>query len=434
MHPDDLEKCLETYNQAFDRRQSFRMEYRLRGHDGKFRWLLDIGVPRLAEDGSFAGYIGSCVDVNERVVAEQQLSKSHELNASILESLRNQMVVLDSEGTIVAATKRSREFSATARINPLDLQVGENYFDLCRAKVEAGDSNVAAALAGVQAICTGERGYFELEYEYKSGIDQRWFLMSATPLKTSDGGVVISHQDITERKRHEHAIQQLTGRLINAQEQERSRIARELHDDINQQVAMLAIELQQLEVSLPEDSSEGRQKVQGLWKKTHQLSTEIQHLSHQLHSAKLEHLGIIPALRGLCNEFSEQHKIEADFQFRQVPPRLDSDISLSLFRVAQESLHNVVKHSQAKRVRLELVGTATKVVLRVSDDGVGFDTDAPANHTGLGMTSMTERIRLVGGALSVISRPSLGTQVEASIPLLRRDRTSQSGYEVRKTG
>jgi signal transduction histidine kinase len=120
-----------------------------------------------------------------------------------------------------------------------------------------------------------------------------------------------------------------------------------------------------------------------------------------------------------------------------VPPRLDSDISLSLFRVAQESLHNVAKHSQAKKVRLELVGAGEKIVLRISDDGVGFDPDAPGNQTGLGMVSMSERIRLVGGTLSVCSRPSQGTQVQAAIPLSPRtavDRVSRSVHTDRKTG
>jgi signal transduction histidine kinase len=260
--------------------------------------------------------------------------------------------------------------------------------------------------------------------------------MSVTPLKGHDHGVVISHQDITERKRHERAIQDLSGRLISAQEQERSRIARELHDDINQQVAMLAIELQQLQGLLPAGFPEGREKVQALWEKTHLLSTEIQHLSHQLHSAKLEHLGIIAALRGLCSEFSEQHKIEADFQFHQIPQKLDSDISLTLFRVAQESLHNVAKHSHAKKVRVELVGTADKVLVRVSDDGVGFTTNG--NRTGLGMISMNERTRLLGGIFTISSIPSLGTQVEAAIPLSTRtaavNRAPRLIQPGRKTG
>jgi signal transduction histidine kinase len=244
--------------------------------------------------------------------------------------------------------------------------------------------------------------------------------MSVTPLKGGALGAVVSHQDITEQMRHERAVRELSGRLINAQEQERSRIARELHDDINQQVAVLAIELQQLERFLPEDSPEGHQKAQGLWKKIHGVSTEIHHISHQLHSAKLEHLGLIAALRGLCNEFSAQYKIRADFQAWQVPPALSPDISLGLFRVAQEGLHNVAKHSRAEKVRVDLIGRDDKVLLRVLDDGVGFDSDTITHQTGLGMISMSERIRLVGGTLSVSSKPSMGTQVEAAIPLSRR--------------
>ena len=344
------------------------------------------------------------------------LRQSEELKASILDSLSNHVVVVDAMGIVVDVNDLGLDFGVGAPL--LHILEGANYFDLCRSATGENTPEGAAALDGIQAVFDRKRDYFEMEYVVHSAPGQPCLLMSVTVLKGHDHGVVISHQDITEQKRHERAIQDLSGRLINAQEQERSRIARELHDDINQQVAMLAIELQQLQDFLPAGFPEGREKVQALWEKTHILSTEIQHLSHQLHSAKLEHLGIIAALRGLCNEFSEQHKIEADFQYRQVPPNLDSDISLALFRVAQESLHNVAKHSQAKKVRVELVGTADKVVLRVSDDGVGFATDE--HRTGLGMISMNERTRLVGGTFSVSSIPLLGTQVETAIPLLAR--------------
>ncbi len=375
-------------------------------------------------------------DITERQRAEQLLRKSDQLNASILESLRNHVAVLDSEGIIVAATKREPGFVATVDIDLMDLRVGANYLEICRAA--AGDSGVEAALTGIQAIYDKKRDYFELEYEFMSGTDQRWSLLSMTPLKGNYSGVVVSHQDITERKRHELAIQDLSGRLISAQEQERSRIARELHDDINQQVAMLAIEIQQLEQILPEGSPENHQKIQALWRKAHILSTDIQHISHRLHSAKLEHLGITAALRGLCDEFSAQHKIKTDFQFHQMPPRLNGEISLSLFRVAQESLHNVAKHSRASKVRMELALTGGLLVLRVSDDGVGFDPNAAGSRTGLGMVSMNERIRLVGGSLSVVSKASLGTQVEASIPVSSTvtsvDRASRSVRSNHRTG
>ena len=359
-------------------------------------------------------------DVTERQRAQQQLTRSHDLNTSILKSLRNHLVVLDANGTVMAATDRGREFIALSGINLLDLQVGANYFEVCQAAVEAGDSEVAAGLAGVQSVYDGRRDHFEIEYDCGSGSEQRWFLMSVTPLKSQDKGVVLSHQDITERKRHEQRIQELGGRLITAQEQERSRVARELHDDINQQLALVAIEMQQLQRLFP-DSHEGRQKLQELWQKTHAISTDIQHISHQLHSAKLEHLGIVAAVRGLCADFSTQHKIEADLQFREVHPGLDHGIALSLFRVAQESLHNVAKHSQAKKVRMELVGGHDQLVLRISDDGVGFDPDSPHSQSGLGMVSMSERIRLVGGTLEVWSRPSMGTRVEAVVPLASRN-------------
>ena len=356
-------------------------------------------------------------DITERERAEHALRESEQLKTSILDSLSSHVAVVDSRGIVVAVTDRKFDFALGNRL--LEPPVGTNYFEMCRSRAGKGDLELTATLDGMEAVFDGRRDHFELEYAFLSATEQVWLLMSVTPLKGSGRGIVISHHDITERKRHERAIQELSGRLINAQELERSRIARELHDDINQRLAVLAIELQQLDRFVPEDSLQGRQKIEGLWKKTHGLSTDLQHLSHQLHSTKLEHLGIIAALRGLCGEFSEQHKIGADFQFRQVPT-LDSEISLHLFRVAQESLHNVAKHSRAKKVRMELAGTDGRIVLRVTDDGVGFDTEVPISQTGLGMTSMSERIRYVGGTLSVWSRPSMGTQVEATIPVTHR--------------
>ena len=357
-------------------------------------------------------------DVTERGQAEKNLRESNELNLSILQSLRGHLAVLDCEGKIVAATTRGPEFAAINGINSRDLRVGDDYLAMCKAVAKRGDLDVAAALEGIQAVYDGKVQFFEMEYGYDSGFDMRWCLMSVTPLGASGNGVVISHDDITLRKRHEQAIRELSGRLINAQEQERSRIARELHDDINQQVAMLAIELQQMKSAISGDSAESQKRIDALWTKTHSLSLDIQRLSHRLHSSKLDHLGIVAALRGLCSEVSEQSKIEIDFQFRQVPTAMDSDVALSIFRVAQESIHNITKHAQARRVQVELFGTGNSVLLRVSDDGVGFDTNAPEHKGGLGMISMRERIRSVGGVITFLSKPSLGTQVETTIPVV----------------
>ena len=357
-------------------------------------------------------------DVTERHQAEKKLRESNELNQSILQSLKEHLVVLDSSGVIVAATARGPEFVAINGINTEDLRVGDDYLAMCKALAQTGDQNVAVALEGIQAVYDARTQFFELEYAYESGSDGRWFLMTVTPLRKTGHGVLISHEDITQRKRNAQAIRELSGRLINAQEQERSRIARELHDDINQQVAMLAIELQQLKSSISDHSPESNEKIDAIWRKTYALSLDIQRVSHQLHSSKLDHLGIVAALRGLCNEVSEQSRIEIDFRSLQVPMVMDSDVSLSIFRVAQESLHNITKHAKARKVQVELLGTSNSVVLRVWDDGIGFDPDAPEHRAGLGMISMRERVRSVGGTINFSSTASLGTRVETTIPLV----------------
>jgi signal transduction histidine kinase len=219
------------------------------------------------------------------------------------------------------------------------------------------------------------------------------------------------------RRRDEQALRELSGRLINAQEEERHRIARELHDDISQQLAVVAIELQSVESAAPElPLWEMQGRLQALWKKIDTISQDVQHISHRLHSSKLEYLGLAEALRGLGNDYKQQRGVTLDVRFRAVPARLDKGISLALFRVAQEALHNCEKHSKARNLRLELFSDRHDVVLRISDDGVGFNVEAVASKC-LGIVSMEERLRLAGGTLVIRSRIGLGTQIEARVPL-----------------
>ena len=224
--------------------------------------------------------------------------------------------------------------------------------------------------------------------------------------------------DITERKLSEEAFRVLGGRLINAQEEERKRIARELHDDLNQRMALLSIELEQLgqKIQKPRNLSP---LVQSLQAKVKEISAEIHRISYRLHPSKLEHLGLAAAVQSLCEELSESGKLKVEFHQEGFPATLPKDVRLCVFRIAQESLRNCSKHSGAHRAQVVLEKIEGAVRLSVTDDGCGFDTKSDAMKRGLGFTSMRERLRLVGGELQIQSRPLGGTRIEISVPPTR---------------
>jgi signal transduction histidine kinase len=203
--------------------------------------------------------------------------------------------------------------------------------------------------------------------------------------------------------------------LIEAQEQERTRIGRELHDDIGQRLALLAVELQQLNRD-PLILPKVRRRMGKLHRQTSEIAADVQSLSHELHSAKLQYLGIAGAMRGFCREFGEQQKVEIDFQTRDLPTPLSADISLCLFRVLQEALHNSGKHSGVRHVEVRLWGTSDETHLTVRDSGVGFDRERARTSGGLGLISMEERLKLVKGTLSIDSQPKRGTTIHARVP------------------
>jgi signal transduction histidine kinase len=243
--------------------------------------------------------------------------------------------------------------------------------------------------------------------------------LTISPIKDSSGSTVgfskIAH-DITERKLAEAALSNVTLRLIDAQEKERSRIGRELHDDIGQRLAVVAVQLQQTH----EDSlvlPGVRTRMGKLWKEISEIATDIQSLSHELHSAKLQYLGIAAATRSFCKEFGEQQKVEIDFNAHDLPSPLSPDISLCLFRILQEAVHNSAKHSGVRQLEVRLWGTSEEIHLTVKDSGVGFDREALKESRGLGLISMEERLKLVNGTLSIDSQPQRGTTTHARVPL-----------------
>jgi PAS domain S-box-containing protein len=222
--------------------------------------------------------------------------------------------------------------------------------------------------------------------------------------------------DITERKLAEAGLADVRRRLIEAQEQERNRIARELHDDIGQRLALLAVELEQLH----QDSSDlpvVRSRMGELQKQASEIATDIQTLSHELHSTRLEYLGPVAAMRSLCQELGEQTRVKIEFNTQDLSSALPPDISLCLFRVLQEALRNAIKHSGAEHVEVGLWRTPDEIHLAVSDRGIGFDSKAAKESRGLGLVSMEERLKLLKGSISIESQPNRGTTIHARLPL-----------------
>jgi len=223
--------------------------------------------------------------------------------------------------------------------------------------------------------------------------------------------------DITERKQAEEAMAGFSRRLLEAQETERSRIARELHDDINQRLAMVAISLKTAKDGL--QSSEGKTSriLEEAGEQVSELESDVQALSHRLHSSKLEYLGLEAAASSFCRELSERHDVKIDFRCEGIPEELSNEISLCLFRVLQESLHNAAKYSGINEFEVAIVGAPHEIQLTVHDSGAGFDAKQTQNGHGLGLTSMKERMKLVRGELSIDSELGQGTTVLARVPI-----------------
>ncbi len=222
--------------------------------------------------------------------------------------------------------------------------------------------------------------------------------------------------DITERKLAEEALSCMNRRVIEAEERERNRIAKDLHEDVGQRLALLAIGIDQLKNDHPNRTVELLDRMDAVWKQTLEILTDVKASAHELYSPRLEYLGVAAVMRIFCEEFGERKKVEIDFGSHGLPSLVQSEVSICLFRVLQEALHNAVKHSGVEKFRVQLCAD-DEIHLTVSDSGAGFDLEAARRGRGLGLIRMEQRLRLVNGTFSVDSQPEKGTTVHASVPL-----------------
>jgi len=229
--------------------------------------------------------------------------------------------------------------------------------------------------------------------------------------------------DITERQRLEKLseayraeIRALAAELITAQEEERRRVSRELHDSLCQQLVSLALEIESLAAS-PATRAVTRTRLRTLGERAVKMSEEARHIAYALHPAVLDDLGLVVSLKALCEEFSKTEKIQVDCTAGPLPDLLTQKVASGLYRIAQEGLQNVAKHSRAKHLSMNLGARNQNLILSLEDDGVGFSPEAVKGKGGLGLVSMAERARIIGGTLSIDSKPGAGTRLSVTVPL-----------------
>ena len=205
--------------------------------------------------------------------------------------------------------------------------------------------------------------------------------------------------------------------LINAEEKERSRVASELHDDFSQRLAILALGLENVDEATPASLEHVHKQLQELAKSTSELGSDLHTLSHRLHSSTLESLGLVPAVDALCREFTCKQGIKVDFSSDEIPRSINPDAALCIFRIVQEGLRNLKKYSGAEEAKVDLRIRGHRLEISVRDEGRGFNLSEVGQNGGLGIRSMEQRARLLGGKFEIHSEPGKGTTLKAWVPL-----------------
>ncbi len=382
-----------------------RYQFKIRTKSGESRWL-DFSGARTNFEGKPA-ILATAFDITAIKRAEQQiLERTMYLDALIANSPLG-IVTKDEQNRVVFCNPA---FERMFQYSQDELQGKDIDHIIASHDLEEANRAAFAVRGGGVIHATTQR-------RRKDGtlIDVELHGIRVYSGETFVGAFAI-YQDITERRRSEEKLQALRSRLTRTQEEERSRIARDLHDDIGQRLALLTIDLEQMRLALQQDGAALARELEALVRTASEITSDVHNISRRLHPSQVELLGLAPALNNFCREFANRNSMRIQFTSACLTCKLPEDASLCLFRVAQEAIRNVHKHSGCREALVELDEISGSLRLRISDPGSGFDPTSAESAQGLGLLSMEERLRSMGGELFVHSRPGGGTCIEASIP------------------
>jgi PAS domain S-box-containing protein len=397
----------------------FTLEYAAHA-PGVERWFQLCATP-WPEDG---GAIVTHTDVTQRVLAEARLKDSEQHYRAMIENEVDIVTILDETGTIKFESPAIRRILGYA---PEEL-VGKNVF----AFIHSAD--LAAVKQAFAEVLVNQEPSKAVEFRFRHRDSGYRVVESvARNLLSNPGvqGIMVNSRDISERREAEAALRKqetalklsnerlsaLSGRLLEAEDRERRRLSRELHDDLNQTLAALAVDIGALRSAVGHSTPDYMDgELHALQARVVGLSESVRNLAYQLHPSILDDLGLAVALGSYCEEFSRREGIHVEFVHRNIGHRVSPEVASCVYRIAQEGLRNVAKHSGSKKASVSVIGTGRYINLMVRDTGVGFLPGSITAKRGLGLTSMTERSRLLNGTFRITAAPGEGTVLQLRVP------------------
>ena len=423
VYPDDRPEAVRRVQAAMET-GSFEGEWRVVWLDGTLHWLFGRGWVFRDESGRPLRLIGVNIDITERKQAEAALRESEERFRNMADTAPVLLWVSGTDKLCTFFNKPWLDFTGRS----LEQEAGNGWaggvhpddFDRC---------------LDIYNSAFDARRSFKMEYRLRRADGEYRWVLDHGIARYREGefiGFIGSCIDVTEQKLleerlranatalrdSERQLRVLAGTVLTAQEDERRRLSRELHDDVTQRLAFLSLELGNAIKEIPDSLAETHVRLRVLQEQTIQLSTEVRRLSHGLHPSVIEDFGLSIALEEFCHQFGIAKAIHVGFDGFVEDSRLDPSGATCLYRVAQESLRNAVAHGRATDIRVELIADGASIQLRVRDNGTGFSTEGTRSKAGLGLISMQERIRFVHGNLTISSQPGQGTEIRASVPLI----------------